>query len=287
MPGTGWLWKLYIFGGLALWIGAVVAVSSRSEPKDQAGPVRLTATIGGAVFFGGLFLISFLQIRRASTRRASDLYERLAVAPIPKGAKTPARTMSTIAYVYLAFGVLVTGGALGAGALGDDGIARWILWGVLALVVVWVLYLFFGVWRQVFRATDDAMAPLGLRVTGQPSYLPNIVGGGGHLEGAVVYEGVRHGRRVRVEHWTGDAITAIELPPPDGAPPGWSAPVVVPRSVEEMTVLTGEPVTSWRKVAVEAANGAVTVHRSGNGAGGWMLADLLLAESVATRGAAP
>lgn len=289
MPSTGRFWKIYTFAGIALWVGAIFLVASRYEPRDQAGPVRLTTAVGGAIFFGGIFVGAYVQLRRSSRHQVNELYERLAVAPVPSGTAAPAGTMGRIGRAYLVFGVLVTAGGLVAIGLNDDGIGRWILWGVVAIAIVWVLYLVLYAWWAAFRAAEDAVAPLGLRLTSQPSYVPDAGSGGGQLVGPIVYEGRRHGRAVRIEQTTKQAITWVELSPVAGAPAGWSVPVALPRSADEMAVLTGEAARSWRRVTVEGAAGAVVVRRRTNGAAGWMLQDLLLAESVAAadRGSAP
>ena len=95
--------------------------------------------------------------------------------------------------------------------------------------------------------------------------------GGGHLAGALTYEGVRHGRTVTITQTTTEATTHVS----GAAPPRAEVPV------EQMVASTGEPFRCWKQVTATAGPEGVLIVRSGNGAGRWFLHDLALAEALA------
>lgn len=274
-------WMLFTVVGLALWIGAIFLVASQYDLEDQAGPVRTTMVVGGIVFFGGIFVGGFLQLRSVRRGAPDPLYERLAVSPIAPGEQAgTTRAMSTIGYVYIVTGAVVTALAFAAIVFDDERITRILIAVVTVIVIAWAAYAVLHARSRAFRAAGDSMRPLGLRLVETPGYAPNPVSGGGSLLGAMTYEGVRHGRQVTIRQTSGAAVTVVVIGPADR----WGPPLQLPRSAEEMAALTGEPEPTWRGVTMEHHDGAVVVQRSGNGAGAWMLHDLLLAEAVAARG---
>lgn len=265
-------WLVGCLTGIALWIGITVFVAARHTEPGDSRPATLTFAICGAVFFGVLFTVAGIQMRGAQLGARTDLYQRLALTPVtPKTIRHAARGASRVGYVYLAFGAVVT--ALGLVAIGAAE-SRWsdLLFRVMiALVVIWLVYMVFA-FRQVYAATDELFAPLGLRLVETPSYVVGWIGEGGRLSGALTYAGTRHGRELSITQEPKLAVTVAR-----GSVGGGSLPTTPAR----MAALTGESLRCWRGVEVERADGQVTVVRRGNAAGGWFLHDLLLAERVA------
>lgn len=154
----------------------------------------------------------------------------------------------------------------------------WLLYTLIGVVVPGCVVAFAWALPQAFGAASRALGPLGLRVVATPSYVPHVAAGGGRLDGAVVYGGERHGRRVEISQTPAEALTVVHLGGRrDGSPGG------APTTASEMSLLTGEPEAAWRRVVVEFGPAYVAVRRRRSGAAGWLLHDLLLAEVVADR----
>jgi len=265
-------WAVFTVVGLALWIGATVFVSTRTDPGSESKLPLRTFAVGGALFFGTMFLAAGIGMRRSQLRGTSELYERLAIRPVSAATVRRAlRGAYSIGYVYLAFGVLTTFIMLAAIWFSDEGVTRTLMYVVAGLLVVWLLYAGWAL-KRVYTTSDALFEPLGLRMTTLPTYAPNLFGGGGHLEGAVTYEGERNGRSVSIVQTSKQAMTIVAGP---------TSTVKAPSTPNQMSTLTGQPPGTWKGTAVAVRPEGVTVRRSGNGAGRWFLNDLLLAETVA------
>jgi hypothetical protein len=158
------------------------------------------------------------------------------------------------------------------------GRSRSLAYVLVALVLIGCVVAFAWVLPQAFGVASRALGPLGLRVVATPAYAPNNAAGGGRLDGAVVYGGERHGRRVEISQTPAEALTVVHL-----GGRRWGPPTGLPSNASEMSRLTGEPAGAWRHVVVELGPAHVAVRRRRSGAGGWLLYDLLLAEVVADR----
>lgn len=81
-------WKAYILGGIAAWAGATIAVASSRPPGEDGPAVRLTAAIGGAIVFAGIFLV-VVRSAGSSPDRAEQVRHRLTpwrTTPRPRNA---------------------------------------------------------------------------------------------------------------------------------------------------------------------------------------------------------
>lgn len=258
--------------GIALWIGVTVAVAARYGGPGDSRPGNVAFAIGGAVFFGVVFTVAAVQMRRTQLRGRNDLYERLALTPVsPATIRRASRGAHRIGYGYLVFGALVTGLGLAAIAASDTRWSRGFLLAMLGLVVLWLVYMVYAL-RRVFSTTEELFAPLGLRLVSMPTYVLNWFTDGGHMVGGVTYAGSRHGREVAITHEPARAVTLAR---------GANSNARLPTTPTRMAALTGESERCWRGVAVEREDGMIAVVRRGSGAGRWFLHDLLLAEAVA------
>lgn len=269
-PGGSKAWTAFVIVGLAAWIGATIAAAVGQDPGQADNAARTTFVIGGAVFFGVMFGAAAIQIRRIQRRTTSGLYERLALRPLAPGTLGRAtKGLFSIGYVYVLFGAVVTAIALIAIGVGDDtgSLIRF----VIPLLAVWTVYAVYAM-RKAFGASDDIMSPLGLALTEVPQYRYSIVADRAFMTGAMTYAGQRHGREVSITQTPKQAVTVVV------GDVGRRKPPTTPK---QMADLTGESIQQWRKVEVAVEDGAVIVVRRRNGAGGWFLHDLLLAEAVA------
>lgn len=267
-------WPAICLVAIGIWAAATLS-ASHIWPDEPAAP-RYAFVVCGAVVFGFVFGYSFWTIRRSHLHVQNDLYERLALTPVTSGTvRRATRGMYRLVHVYLAFGVIVTGVALAAIAVGDGGWQRRLILISVGVVVFWLLYMFHA-FRVVIRSSDDLFAPLGLRLVelpvGRTGLLHDIV----TVEGGVGYAGERHGRAVSIVQTPKLAATWV-----DGA----RGDEWMPRIPAEMATFTGQPMRCWRDVTVEHADeGEILVQRRGRDAGRWFLHDLLLAEKVAESG---
>ena len=264
-------WTAGTLLGLAAWIGATVLVAATGDDPSDATPILRTFAFGGGLFFAAVLTAAAWEIRSWHTGATTRLYRRLALRDVPaRTIRAAVRRTTGTAYVYLLFAGVTTGLLLAAVAGGESGPYRVLLATGFGLVLVWVGYSVFARVRTT-GATGDLLAPLGLAVTGVPTWRARGYGGGGDLAGGFKLSGERHGRLVSVDLTPGAARTTIE-----GA--------FAPRSLTSATTMasmTGEPVRCWRRVEARTGEGGVRIHRKGNGAGRWYLHDLLLAERLA------
>lgn len=275
-PRVGsWRWTVFSLLGLALWIAGIVVAMLRAGNPNDGSAARLAAGVGGAIYFALLFGAAAIGMRRSQSAVTHHLYERLAVHPVDRSAIGAARAgMRKFGFIYLGLAAIVTAGGMTAMAVGDDRIARSVLIGVACLVVAWCAYhgLAFG---RALRSTGALMAPLGLSLSEIPAYHYSAISDRGWVDGAMSYRGTRHGRVVTSTQQPKSAVTLVEGV---GSAP---ATFAIPTTAVAMAQLTGEPVTAWRRVDVRLEDAAVVVSRQGNGAGAWLLYDVLLAELVA------
>lgn len=264
--GTGLLGVI----GAAIWVGATISASANFDTGD--GQATLNAfVVGGSAYFAVLFGSAVLGVRRRSRRTTLDLYEELAVAPVPATAvRQLSRRSGRAAYVHVCFGAVLTAMMLLAIRLREDG-GEALMLAMVPVLGVWV-FVAFGALRTTRSATSATVAPLGLELTATPTYLISFLSGRGWLVGEMAYTGVRHGRAVSVSQSTSRATTAVTEA---------SDRCRLPRSPEQMAWLTGTEAAVWDGVRVTLDGGTVFVTREANGAGRWFLHDLLLAEAVA------
>lgn len=265
-------WTVATLFGIALWIGAIAVAGSRYSTPSDSSAMTATAVAGGAIFFGCLFMAAGIGIARSKRRGVPELFERLALTPVPRGAlRELGRRARLIGYTYVGLGAIITGLMLGVVAIGDTERARPLILAMMALLGVWLVVMVVAL-RHIATMSSAAFAPLGLVMTGLPQIHVSVIAHRTWLSGAVTYGGTRHGRTVTIMQNAKGAATLIAVGGISGATP--STPIA-------MAQLTGEPVTSWRGVEVGVEDGALLVLRTGGAAGGWMLHDLLLAEAVA------
>lgn len=270
-PTASRWWLVGCLLGIALWVGVTVIVGSRYGGPSNPRPGSIAFAVGGAVFFGVVFAVAAVGMRRSQYTSRSELYDRLAVAPVdPSTIRRATRGMYRIGYTYLAFGALVTGLGLAAIGFGDDDGGSWMFTVMIVLIVLWFGYMLFAL-RRVYTSTDVLFAPLGLHLEEVPSYVVHWFGGTS-LSGAMTYGGTRHGRHVSITQEPKQAVTVVQ---------GHVSARKPPKTPAQMATLTGEPAGRWRGVTVEVSADQVAVIRRGNGAGRWFLNDLLLAEAVA------
>jgi len=267
-------WLVWSLGGIAAWIGVTVAVAVTHDDPSDPGPILRTFAIAGGVFFAVTFGAAAGQMRRARLRTGSDLYRRAAIRDVSDDElRAAARSTAGIGPTYLFFGATVTALMLVSIGFGDEGLMRTLLWIAVGLVLIWAVYAGFAL-RRAFAAGDAFAQPLGLRLTEIPAWVARP-SGGGDLIGAQGFGGERHGRQVVISQGAGEAVTAVHG-------------VFAERRLtgpQRMVELTGEPWSAFKKVTVDSGPDGVVVSRRGNGAGRWMLTDLLLAEAVAAESA--
>ncbi len=267
-------WVVFCLVGIGLWIAITVVVAMNQEPGSDGTAVDRAFAAGGALFFGALFTVTAIMMRRSQTRASSGLYDRLAIEQVPRATvKRALRGVHTIGYVYLVFGVLVTFIPLAGIAISDDEMMSTLLWVTIGLVVLWAIYMVWAL-RRVFTTTDVLFRPLGLKLVGTPTYLMNLFTDGGQMVGAMTYAGERHGRAVTIAHGNREAVTFVAGPVANQTPP--TTPV-------QMMKLTGEGPRCWKGAEVMINDEGVAVVRRGNESGRWFLQDLLLAETLADR----
>jgi hypothetical protein len=142
---------------------------------------------------------------------------------------------------------------------------------------------------QGFDRLGATMEPLGLKLTARPEVrfeprMPPLWGANARLRGAMVLEGMRHGRAVSVNQEDTTSVTTVK-----GATPSFEAKARdgrirpdkdAPESVA--AVLQEVPnSTRWKGVSVRGGRGGIVVERKGN-RGEWPC-DLWLAERLAER----
>ena len=244
----------------------MLAAATVDEPKDAAGRVLGAFAGGGAAFFAVTFAGAAIGIRRQPGALDPDLYAQLALVDVSD--RTVRRVTGghrRLAYVYVVFGVLTTALLLLGIGLADDRLRAPLLYGALALVLVWALIAYRSL-SSLSADIDAIVEPLGLHVTSTPR-----VSGRGRLVGPTTLAGQRHGRGVTIEQRTTTTTTSVQ-----GARPAEA--ITRPADIAELTGL--EP-ARWRGVRAEAGADGVIVRRRANGAARWVLEDLLLAEILA------
>ncbi len=149
------------------------------------------------------------------------------------------------------------------------------------------------------RARATMWAPLGLTLTGRPKVAlhtrgPVQPGFSAGLDGPIVFEGERHGRRVTVTlpPLTGvkpKSLTTVESPVPEFALKAryqrLHAADGAPQAVERVLVKLA-PSERWTGVAATAGPGGIAFERKGDSGGEWLL-DLCLADALGGAGAVP
>lgn len=250
-----------IFGVIAVYCIVLFALQradlDRASGDDARGTARAVAEGGRA-------------IENPTTMAEPNLWAAMAVGPIDaravkaRGAMWESGRRSlrlamlvtlliflTVPSIYLfeSFVPLIVGGPL---------IALAAVWGSIRALMPG------GELDRGYENVDRAMAPLGLSVTERPTVnieTRDAVTGrvGQKIRGALVLEGERHGRHVRVR--LGSTETAS-------------------RSEVTLAVPSNEFVASSRKVKVESGPEGITVSRKGGEQADWLL-DLWLAERLA------
>jgi hypothetical protein len=267
-----------ILVALVVWIAAMVGIGFVVRETNEFGGItnvdevdratRDVFVLGGMTFFSILFGVAGWQINRPARVR-SDLLRRLALVPLSDATlRDVTRSSTRIANLYVGLGAIVTVLGFAAAAFPDQ--QGPILWTMVTLCVLWAGFAGFAIVRSVGGA-NAIMGHLGLQVTGLPSFRYSFIAERGWMTGAMTYGGERHGRPVTITQHPLHAVTQVWNVVPRG----------IPTEPDQMATLTGLPSKEFRKVTVAGEDGQLFVYRSGNGAGRWMLHDLLLAEALA------
>jgi hypothetical protein len=172
-------WTAGTLLGLAAWIGATVLVAATGEDPSDATPILRTFALGGGLFFAAVLTAAAWEIRSWHAGATTRLYRRLALRDVPaRTIRAAVRRTTGTAYVYLLFAGVTTGLLLAAVAGGESGPYRVLFATGFGLVLVWAGYSVFARVRTT-GATGDLLAPLGLAVTGVPTWRARGYGGGG------------------------------------------------------------------------------------------------------------
>lgn len=249
-------WKVLCLAGIALWVGATVLAAVLSDDPSDPRPVLLTFAAGGAIFFGLIFAIAFLQTRAEPDPELDALLAELAVEPeLGRHRASQIGAVRRVARAYILLGALVTG--LGLVAIAQDalglGSSPATLIAIVVIVVLWALAVPF-VLRLATRASGSVLSPLGLEQRGS------------------VIAGERHGRAVSIEVSAAGSVTRLR----DAGP----APAL--RGEEILAQAGRGDAEAWRDVEVGSDGEAIVVRRSGHRGNGWLW-DLWLAEHLAAR----
>ena len=200
-----------------------------------------------------------------------ELYRRLALREVDRDEiRRMLARGGRVVRVYAGLGALTT--ALGLAAIWfgiDGGIGVELISAAAVVVVLWFALVPWAI-RTSVGAGQVVLEPLGVEVSGLPDWVGKP-SGGVILTGAVRYSGERHGRGVALAHGTKVALTAVNAAGPERK---ISDPA-------ELAALGGGSARDWRRVELSTGPDGVMVVRRGNGAGGWMLQDLWLAECAA------
>lgn len=258
-------WTLCSLLGLAAWVGATVAVAATGDDPSDATPILRTFALCGGAFITLMLLAAGWEIRRSRYAVSTRLYRALAVREVPPAAvRAAARATRGMAQTYLVFAGATSALVFAAIGLGETGPYRLLLFTGFGLVLLWLGYAVLAQ-RRAYRAAGTLLAPLGLAVTEVP------VASAGRLHGELRIAGRRHGRPVTIRQRPELAVTEL---PGGRETRSFTSPSAI-------AAMTGEPARHWRGVTAHADAGAVTVRRDGNGAGRWLLYDLLLGERLA------
>jgi hypothetical protein len=257
-------WTVFSLLGIGGWIGVTVYVAATNPDPSDPTPILRTFAVAGAVFFAVVLAAAAVGMRRAATVLDQALYLRLAGSGVTRETLADvARRTRRFGPVYLGYAGATTALMLTTIGLGEQGPYRILIAVLAGLVLAWLVTAAFAL-RSVFRGTDQVLAPLGLAVVEIP-VMP-----AGRLAGRLSYRGVRHGRQVTIVQTPGRSVTTV----------GGTLPRRSLTSATTMASMTGLPARVWRRVTAVAGGEGVTVRRSGNGAGRWLLHDLLLAEHL-------
>ncbi len=307
------LYRLWVVGGLAAIVFIVVRIGLTTQPGDDPPYVVFGVAIG--VYLLGIIIMQGVSLARTDPTPA--------VTPTPAGElpKTPEGMQAMLALPgadgqraqqgaqrahrqsiglfiptaliaillplggYLYISGTVTGVWQPFGETGP-GIPVAALPG-LAMVLVMALLLPLNM-KRAREAADDYNSALGLRITATPRsiLLPRIGtdGIGHHIVGPTTMEGVRHGRPVVVDAYSGSTAVLVATPTEpfrltakdgrvqtDGPAPPWVLQALgrVPSDAR------------WHKVRVEGGPSGIRADRKGSALDSdWML-DLWLAETLA------
>jgi hypothetical protein len=265
-PGRRVGWVAFFVVGISAWIAATVFVAANNDDQRDATPILRTFSLGGALFFGIMFVAAAVQLRRSTAHVNAVLYRRLALEAVSDASlREAARRTRGIGHVYLLFGGVVTALILTLIGLGESGPTRGLAAAALSLVVLWA-----GVARwtfaRSFQGTDTLLRPLGLRVSEVPRWTPD-----GRLHGTLGFVGERHGHRVAIAQLPSSAVTTI----------AGSFDTMTLKNPYRIAKLTGDDARSWRYVTARRTDDGIVVERRGSGAGRWFLHDLALAEKLA------
>ena len=297
---------------------ALCAIIATTLGQDQAKPRLASALIFGviALFFVVLFALQRADIGRAeSVSVAPDvdpgeiqdpitvdeptLWASMAVKPIDDAARRARATLWAPARTSLHYGMLITlliFLAVPPIYLFDTFVPLLIgapLIVLTAIVASVRITMSGGQIEQGFDRMSDAMAPLGLTVTGRPKVKlrqrgPVQPGFSAGLDGAVVLEGERHGRAVTITLPPLTGLKPRSETALSGATPDFAlearyqrlhAENGAPAEVEGVLVKLA-PSERWTGVTARGGPDGIGFVRKGDSGGEWLL-DLWLAERLA------
>ena len=297
---------------------ALCAVIATTLGQGQAKPRLAFALIFGviAAFFVILFALQRADIGRAEqgsvapdvdpgaiqdpvTVDEPTLWASMAVKPIDDAARKARATLWAPARTSLRYGMLITlliFLAVPPIYLFDTFVPLLIgapLIVLIAIVASVRITMSGGQIEQGFDRMSAAMAPLGLTVTGRPQVKlrqrgPVQPGFSAGLDGAIVLEGERHGRRVTVTLPPLTGVKPKSLTTLAAATPAFSlkaryqrlhAEEGAPPAVEAALIKLA-PSERWTGVTAEGGPDGIAFERKGDSGGEWLL-DLWLAEHIA------
>jgi hypothetical protein len=310
----GWdyrLYKVYIWGGLALVVGFIVVSTLVLDGLNLPGPQRVLLLFGPIVlWFGGVLLYWWWVFLFKGNRDLEALSQ--AQEPGVPGIKA-LKSWNTLHQAMAIHGgdvealiknekkanrpVLLWYGSLnllalwifGPIALGSLEIFQMDAGIWIAGVVVWVLLMLVGTpvllsWGAK-RAENAYLAPLGLALTRMPRLKVDAIGlfGGGQKlipDGPAVVEGARYGRLVHIETIGKHSLTVMQAGVPEFTVqsnegklvPDEGAPEVVFKALRSL-----RKAKRWRGIVVDAGPGGIGIQRQSKGTNMWLY-DLWLAE---------
>lgn len=316
-----WIYRLWVFGGLAVVAGVVVTIGVSHQPGQPPPYATFGAVLG--VWLVGILVLQAIGLTRSrppaaeSTGGAADepthppgtATELIQVLALPDAQGRRRQRHATAAGDAYRFAwaqwlpiaavaiLLPLGGFLWVtGAVPQiwqplgptgPGIPVAALPGLVIVVIL--LALLPRTMGRAKRISDDFHAPLGLQITRTPqSVLLPRVGTDGlshNLVGPTTFAGVRHGRRVVVDAYAGSTAVLVADPGPAyelrGRSEGLEARGAPAPPAVADYVARLTPDRRWNGLTVTSGSAGVRVDRRGSAVDQDWLVDIWLAEHLA------
>lgn len=317
-----WVYRIWVFGGLAVVVGVVLYVGLTSKPGDPPPYPTIGVAIG--TYLVGLIVLQAIGIARGRPRAGTasaapplpsdsppldeDALQEALALPDEDGSRSSRRgraaadayaftwaqwlPMAAVALLLPLAGFLWVTGAVPQvwQPLGPTGPGIPIA-AIPGLVIVVALFLLLPrTMRRARQISDDYNAPLGLTVARTPDVilLPRVGTGGvgAHAVGPTTFTGRRHGRDVVVDTYAGSSAVLVEC---DTAPfhlKGARGGLTVAGGLLPDT-MTGFLTTlhddRLNRIEVRADDAGIRIDRRGASIKRGWLFDLWLAEQLADR----